>query len=78
MYNESRKDEFICYFKMTTSNNFIENLFEKTSIYEATYGKDVCNFIKEEIITLLTGFNSSSLVTLRGNVSILQIGRAHV
>lgn len=72
MYNETVKKEFISSYNIITNNNFIENIFDKCEVYETLYQKDVCNFVREEIIDLCKSFGLSSLATLKTRVSILR------
>lgn len=71
MYNEQLKKEFLEQYKIITNVNFIENIFNKCEPYEKLYKKDVCNFIREEILELCKSFGLSSLATLRTRISIL-------
>ena len=60
MYNAKQKQDFIDSYAGITADNFIQNLFKKCEVIEKELGKDVCNFLKPEILRLFTFFNSST------------------
>ena len=72
MYNEDAKKDFEQNYESVTCENFFKMLFNKVEPYENLYEKDVCNFVKSEIIEMLRSFASSSIGTLRMTVSILR------
>lgn len=72
MFNPDRKQEFIDSYTGTTSFNYIQNLFNKCEPIEVQLDKDVCDFIKSEILELLASFSSFSEGTLNVYKSILK------
>lgn len=61
MYNPERKKSFIEAYESDriVGSNYFQNLFSRTEPLEKEFGKDVCDFTKEEIIALFISFNSS-------------------
>lgn len=72
MLNPERKQEFIDSYTGTTSFNYIQNLFKKCEPMEKLLGKDVCDFIKPEILEMFASFSSFSEGTLNVYKSILK------
>ena len=71
MYNNNIKEEYLK--KISSSSEYmLRNLFSKLETYEENKGKDVCNFIEDEILEFLNGLYSSSSVTLLSYVSLLR------
>lgn len=66
MLNENIKNEFITITERSSilSDNYIQNVFNKASVFEDRFEKDCCNFTQTEIINMLSGFYSSSVDTL--------------
>ena len=72
MYNNNIKEEYLS--RLNTSSEYmLRNLFGKSELYEEGKGKDICDFIEDEIIEFLHGLFSSSSVTLLSYVSMLRI-----
>jgi hypothetical protein len=71
MYNNNIKEEYLS--KLNTSSEYmLRNIFNKSESYEEGKGKDICDFIENEIIEFLHGLFSSSSVTLLSYVSMLR------
>jgi len=61
MYNESQKKEYFaeCKYENTTIETIVY-LFNTAQLSEEHFGMDLCNFNRNQIITMLRGFNSRS------------------
>lgn len=71
MYNNNIKEEYLS--KLNTGSEYmLRNIFNKSESYEEEKGKDICDFIEDEIIEFLHGLFSSSSVTLLSYVSMLR------
>lgn len=70
LYNESLKTSFIDLYASKYGERHCKFLFKNTAGMERVLEKDVCNFILEEIISLLKSLRSTSEQSLRIKVSI--------
>lgn len=74
MYKKERKEEFI---KDIMRSRVIQKttlyaIFKKTELFEDKFGKDCCQFNKEEAIEMFYGFKCKSIYTLLNNNTILK------
>ena len=72
MYNNNIKEEYLSKLN-SVSEYMLRNLFSKSELYEDGKGKDICDFIEDEIIEFLHGLFSTSSVTLLSYVSMLRM-----
>ena len=71
MYNKNIKEEYLAN-KSESIKCILTNIFNKSEIYEEMKGKDICNFIENEILEFLMGFASCSISTLACYTSLLR------
>ena len=72
MYNALIKQDYINQYTGITGNNTFQNLFSSTEVYEIMWNKDVCNFVRDEIIEYLRSIGATSVSTLATKVSLLR------
>lgn len=66
MFNKDLKQEYISYKESITNcpKGYLNNLFERSSVYESNLNKDVCSFTVKEILELYAILNFNSYDTL--------------